>query len=782
MKAQIRVTGAVQGVGYRPFVAELANKYHLDGEVRNSGGIVEIVALGDIDAIKAFADNLRTTFPAGSIVRDVKVQIINDIEPESLPGFSGFRIVKSSKEDEQNSLAVFPPDIGLCDKCLKEMTDPKDRRYRYPLISCTSCGPRYSILKSLPYDRENITMDAFPMCRDCSKEYMTGRRRHAQTISCHKCGPQYKLSDGTGGDAAITRIIEILNNGGIVGLKGTGGYQLICSPYNEETVERLRLLKGRETKPFAIMFPNIENIKYYCNLNETEREYLESSARPIVLLDKISNIYGIKDFSGNVCGRSLQIGAFLPGSGIHAILTQSLGPLIVTSGNRSGDPMIVNDAAFCEKFGDQVEAIIYNDREILRPMDDSVLQVVSLPDGVKAPRFIRRSRGYVPLPLFLEEEMENDIFYVSFGADLKNTFCLGYRDRLIQSQYLGDMEDLSVRSLQKSEIKEALNIFGMRNLGWKKIHVICDLHPGYASTEDAKEYYNRFTLESKNKEDDKNKELIKIQHHHAHIGSVMAEHNLKKCIGIAFDGTGYGIDGTIWGSEFLICDGSGFERIMHFRNVSMTGGDEAMKNAGVSATAYLYDAGIDHSVLDKSENNLVRSALSMGINTWKNCGMGRLFDSVSCMLGICDYNSYEGECASMLQNAAEKYAEECVENDKPACTELLNLPLKDGEFDTRYLIRDIYDRTGKRSSEEIAYLFHLTIADAVVRAAILIREKYSMNEVSLSGGVFANRLLFSMCVKNLKNENFVVYYNRIFPANDGGISAGQIYLDSLRED
>ncbi len=785
MKAQIRVTGAVQGVGYRPFVAELANEYHLDGEVKNSGGIVEIKVEGNGDTIHSFVEHLKTDAPEGSIVCDVEIRIIDADEPESLLGFSGFRIVKSSKDDEENSLAVFPPDIGICKECLKEMNDSGDRRFKYPLISCTSCGPRYSILKSLPYDRENITMDAYPMCADCKNEYLEGRRRHAQTISCHKCGPQYKLTDGTQGYEAIDRTVDILQKGGIVGLKGIGGYQLLCTPFNKDSVERLRFIKGRETKPFAIMFPNVESIEKYCIISECEREYLKSSARPIVLLDKKEKPEEVHALSENVCGKSMQIGAFLPNSGIHSMITDILGAIIVTSGNTSGEPMIVNDKVFAKKFGSLVDAIVYNDREILRPLDDSVLQTLSLDDGSTIPRFIRRSRGYVPLPAFLKNEMRTDTFYISFGADLKNTFCLGYRDRLIQSQFFGDMDELSIRTLQNNEIRAATEIFGIKKLGWNRLHVICDMHPGYASSADAEKYYQNLDLKTIGNyiaETDENKKLIKIQHHHAHIGSVMAEYGLKKCLGVAFDGTGYGDDGNIWGSEFFICNGAEYEREMHLKYVKMTGGDEAMKNAGLAATAYLYDAGINNAVLAEHEDKLVRSAISMGINTWNNCGMGRLFDSVACILGICNLNSYEGECASMLQNAAEKYVNRCRNNGVDVNSELFSLPMENREFDTASLIWDIYRKAKEKSAGEVAYIFHNTIADAVVRAAVKMRKKCGVNDIALSGGVFTNRLLLSLCTKFLKKQNFVIYYNRLFPTNDAGISAGQIYLDSLRED
>ena len=787
MKAQIRVTGAVQGVGYRPFVAELASEYHLSGEVRNAGGIVEILLEGEKDVIEAFADRLKVSSPAGSIVCSVYTQIIDEYEPESQNGFSGFHIVNSLKSDGLSVLPVFPPDIGICDECLAEMRDAKDRRYRYPLISCTSCGPRYSILNSLPYDRENITMDKYVMCPDCAREYLSGRRRHAQTISCHECGPQYfyKKSDSEelSGEAAIKSAIKTIEEGGIVGLKGVGGYQLVCSPYNYGSVSRLRQLKGRETKPFAIMFSDVNEIRKYCKINEAEEEFLTSAARPIVLLDKKELPAGIREFSENVCQGSKQIGAFLPNSGIHSILTKALGPLIVTSGNVSGNPMIISDDEFFGNFEILVDGIMYHDRKILRPLDDSVLQIVTDNAGNATPRFIRRSRGYVPLPLFLDKEMGDNTLYLSFGGDLKNTFCIGYKDRLIQSQYFGDLDELKVRRLKKNEFIEAAAIFGTSLLNIDNVKIISDLHPGYSSTGDAKECFDSLYSMGivAKKSAFPGKELKSVQHHHAHIGSVMAENSLSECLGVAFDGTGFGLDGNIWGSEFLICKGADFDRAIYFRYVKITGQDEAMKNASLSATAYLNEAGIDTPVCGESEDMLIRAALKAGINTHMNCGMGRLFDAVACILGIGDYNSYEGECAVRLQNAAEDYIDYCDRQNINKTLDTYKLMLTDGEFDSRELIRDIFAKRNTRSKGELSYIFHVTIADCVLKALIKMREETGINIAALSGGVFANRLLLTMCISRLRAEGFVVYYNKFFPTNDGGISAGQIYLESLRE-
>ncbi len=785
MKALIRVTGAVQGIGYRPFVAELANEYGLCGEVKNCGGIVIITAEGEADTVNAFYERLKTSYPSGSLILNVSLQILDEYEPEGPKAFSGFHIVQSSEFDDEKILPVFPPDIGICDDCLKELTDASDRRYSYPLISCASCGPRYSILKKLPYDRDNITMDIYDMCPECAEEYKKSRRRHAQTISCHDCGPQmiYLTSDGQKlqGQEAVDRAINDLTSDRIVGLKGIGGYQLVLRPYDENAVKRLRDIKGREQKPFAIMFPDTDAVRSYSQVSPKEQELLESSARPIVLLDKKNDGSDsqTQEFSSNVCGGSRQIGAFLPSSGIHKMITESLGPLIVTSGNISGEPMIVSDDEFIEKFADKIDGILYYEREILRPLDDSVVQVVN-----SNTRFIRRARGYVPLPIFLKNPLKKDQIYYAHGADLKNTFAIGYGDRILPGQFLGDMESMRILDLHRHELEAMKAIFKTPELSIETANIIADLHPGYISVNEARRHYDELLKKEADGSDSKNVTFTQIQHHHAHIGSVMAEHGLTECIGVAYDGTGYGPDNTIWGSEVLVCRGDEFKRAEHLRPVMIVGQDEAMKNASITAACYMLDAGIepDEDFISAGDRELLKAALLNKINAYPNSGMGRLFDAVSCILGIAGYNSFEGECAQALQNAAEVYLEECdSKNMKPTC-ELLDLPMEDLEFDTRALIKDLTARKAAGNIAELAYIFHNTIAHAVSRACRNQGRRTGLKNIALSGGVFTNRLLLRLSVQLLEENKFVVYLNNLMPTNDAGICVGQIYLQSLRKE
>ena len=534
------------------------------------------------------------------------------------------------------------------------------------------------------------------------------------------------------------------------------------------------------------MFPDAGSVKDYCVVSDLEEKYLSSDAKPIVLLDKAAS--NTSDMiPKEVTGSSAQIGAFLPASGIHVLLTNEIGPLIVTSGNISGSPMIVSDTEFSDIFSKLVDGILYYEREIKRPMDDSVMSVA----GDK-PRYIRRARGYVPMSVFLRKPLKENTLFISFGADLKNTFSIGYGDRIICSQFFGDMEEMSVSSLQKKEIAEALRIFGAAELKVNEIDVICDMHPAYISAQNAGEFCKldpSFLLKEKEiaflEDHVRENEISKVQHHHAHIGSVMAEAGITECIGIAFDGTGYGTDGTIWGSEVLVCKKGEFERAEHLKPVKIVGSDEAMKNAAASATCFLADAGIqDITLLPENEDMLIKAALNAGINAYPNSGMGRLFDAVSAILGAADYNSYEGECAICLQNKAEEYVKECREADKEITDKLLlfGTDEKTLEWNTAELIRDIADRRPSQSAGEISYMFHNTLANAVLKACLRIREQSGIKDVCLSGGVFANRLLLNLCSRYLQENGFVIYLNSILPTNDGGISVGQIYLESLRKE
>ncbi|MCH4192859.1 MAG: carbamoyltransferase HypF [Butyrivibrio sp.] len=806
MTAEITVTGAVQGIGYRPFVAELATEYGLHGNVRNSGGIVRILAEGSESVICAFTQKLRTAYPAGAMVISVTCRKCSEDLIKSDAFASDFIIIESEQGILSEELPVFPPDLGICDDCMREMQDPADRRYEYPLISCASCGPRYSILKSLPYDREATTMQHFEMCPTCSMEYGKGRRRHAQTISCHDCGPQIIFEGRVGENTAkvirlekadaMAAAIRIIKDGGIIGIKGIGGYQLAATPFAGETVDRLRKLKGREKKPFAVMFPDLETVRTYASVSTAEQRLLQSSARPIVLLPAKQE-ENVPVFSAETCGESRFIGAFLPATGLHRMILKETGPLIVTSANNSGEPMLVADDVFRNRYLTETDGMLYHERQILTPLDDSVMFCVSSEDGGFMSCLIRRARGYVPLPVFLQTDLKSTVF--AAGGDLKGAFALGRGSRIILSQFLGDMADYGVQQNYRSELQRMERIFGA-----EPQRVVCDMHPGYYSSALATEYAKEHHLPAP----------MRIQHHHAHIASVMAEHGLTSCIGVAFDGTGYGTDGQLWGGEFLHCSHSRMQRMGHLQYVTLCGGDRVSADARLAAACYEYasEGTTLYSEPDESRRRLTEAALQNHINTIQSSSMGRLFDAAACALEIRNANSYEGECAIALENAAASY----LQQNPGALTRLIEeisavsqtgqthadalehepfLRIFREEADgtlqadqitfLQELRRKMQSCKGIEASEyrnlqgKMALEFHTAIICTTVRMCEEIRTRTGENTVALSGGVFANRILLQGCTGYLRKKKFMVYCNESVPFNDGGISLGQAFLAGM---
>lgn len=732
----ITIFGVVQGVGYRPFVARLAEELGVRGVVMNNGGIVEITAEASKEAMDQFIHRLKSQHPPGA---DVTRIVCKPAPPQK---FEDFRIVQSIVTSEETPL--IPPDLPICEACLKELADSGDRRYRYPLISCVACGPRYSIIEELPYDRCNITMDDFSMCAACHEEYTTEtRRRHAQTISCHDCGPQ--LIFQTGGkrydrEEALKKGIEMLRSGVVLALKGIGGYQFACLPSNEESVERLRRLKHRDKKPFAVMFPTVDSICKVCSVSEEEEKLLLSPARPIVLLNKKQDV-----FCESLSSESRFLGAFLPYTGLHQLLTQACGPLVMTSGNFSNEPIITDDAEMLAFQSDDFDGVLYHTRRIVTPLDDSVARV-----SCGAVQMIRRSRGYVPMPLFLEVRAAEPV--LAMGGDLKACFCLMKNDRAYLSQYFGDMEEYAVSNVYRANLDRMERLFRI-----EPAVIACDLHPDYFTTRLAQELH---------------KPIVRIQHHHAHIASVMAEHRLSECIGVAFDGTGYGTDGSVWGGEFLLCTGTEYKRSAHLSYVTLCGGDRASKDAGLTALCYLQAAGIETK---DSRSTYVKAALENKINTFQCSSMGRLFDAVSAVLGIRSYNSYEGECAIALENVAA-----AAQSARMAPYPLdFAIHETDSGFliDQTKMIKDIY--TAVESGAEpnaLALGFHLAAARMLAEVCRRIRSAAGENKVALSGGVFANLLLLQESIKLLRDNGFKVFLNSEVPCNDGGISLGQAWL------
>ncbi|MCR4756344.1 MAG: carbamoyltransferase HypF [Butyrivibrio sp.] len=748
MVVSIKVKGAVQGVGYRPFIANKATEYGIAGYVKNIGAAVEIIASGNEDKVRSFLDSLYSDYPSGAIILDVESNTIPDLSIN----YNDFRIIDSESISLSDELPVFLPDIGICDDCLKELLDSNDRRFKYPLISCASCGPRLSIIEKFPYDRATTKMKKFVMCPRCHEEYLGGRRKHAQTISCHDCGPQMVFDHYIGddilsvsGNEAVERAIAVLLNDGIIGLKGISGYQFVCK-IDAVSAKRLRSIKGRENKPFAVMFADINSVKEYCLVNEKEEELLRSFARPIVLLNKI------KDMPYEVCKDSRYIGAFLPSSGIHKLLCDACGPIICTSGNLSDDNIIIDDEVFKEAFLKKIDGMLFHDREIVMPQDDSVCFVLDIGNSEYSVQYVRRARGYAPLPLLIKSGKNGINSFLAIGGDLKSTFSLAKKDKIIPSQYIGDLESTNTYRSYKNIMEQYLKLFE-----FTPDHIICDLHPMYYSTRYAKEL-----------SDEKSLDISYVQHHFAHSLSVMAEHLLLSCIGISFDGTGYGTDGKVWGGEILHCSGGGFSRKCHLKYVMLSGGNSAPKNAELVKKCY--EKALNYDIDDK----LVEAALSNKVNVFETSSMGRLFDAVSALLDIKNYNSYEGECAILLENMAEASNKEIY----PSFEFKLSKD-EDGTYIADQL--DLFDQV-KRAYEtksntvpDIAYGFHMAIASFVKEICCIIRRETSEDKVCLSGGVFNNRILLRECIKILRDNDFKVYWNNQVPCGDSGIATGQAY-------
>lgn len=736
---KVTVLGIVQGVGFRPLVYRFAKKHKMMGTVRNMGGLVEIITQSNQQELDNFLHELKTNKDSGYEILDIKIEAIEEQK------FTEFKIIQSGSNDE---IAIIPPDLPVCSKCREELYTHSDRRFENPFISCMSCGPRYTIIEELPYDRYNTAMKDFSMCKQCSMEYTSpvSRRFHAQTISCNACGP-YLIFDELIDKAAFEKAVDIINLGGIVAVKGIGGYHFACSPFKEDTVLQLRKLKGREEKPFAVMFEDISSVREYCILSEEERELLESRARPIVLLYTTD-----KRMAGSTIKGSIYCGAFLPYTPLQIMLTNRCGPLIMTSANISNKPIIKDDLDILSIKSPFLKGVLYNKRQIVRSVDDSVAKIID-----NKPQLIRRSRGYVPYPVFLPQADKN-IQVFAAGGDLKAAFCLYKEGNAVVSQYFGDLEELTVFDEYRGSAADLSQLLKI-----SPDIAVCDLHPNYHSSKYVK------TL---------GMNIIYAQHHHAHIASVMAEHALKgKVIGVAFDGTGYGADGSIWGGEFLVCENADFNRVAHLSYTPILGGDQSMRDAKKTAACFLLNCGLNEYIKDE-RNNIIQAALKNNINTVLSSSMGRLFDAIAAILDIQNENSYEGECAASLEKAAVLAVRNKI---KPIelCFEIKqnNAII---EIDPKPVLEAICKLKGNTDIGALALGFHYAVADIILRVCEIIRLEQSINTVALSGGVFQNTVLLEQVIKILREKEFDVYYNILVPPNDGGISLGQTYIGLMR--
>lgn len=739
---RIRIWGIVQGVGFRPFVAKTAEKYKMKGRVRNRGGLVEMILTDTEKRIAGFLDTIEKEKP------EVAEIVHISREPAEKEDFEDFKILQSHDGDRET--AMIPADLAICPDCLREMYEPEDPRYRHPFISCMICGPRYTITDRFPYDRDNTSMVDFPMCDFCESEYtdIGSRRYHAQTISCHDCGPQmeFELNDDHFCEKPpIEKAAALLREGRVIAFKAVGGYNLMANPFDAQAVKDLRTIKGREEKPFAVMFRDIEQIKTFCYMSPVEEKLLRSAARPIILLERrsIDELQAERPSNYDEFERSRFIGAFLPSMGAQYLLMDDFGgPVISTSANLSSMPMITDDEemiAFMKK-EPLISEMFYNKRVIKTGVDDSVTRVID-----DNPQMIRRSKGYAPVPLYMEG-CEGEIF--AAGAELKNSFSLSKGPFAYVSQFFGDMDSAENRDNYHRALRRMRELFRIEPKA-----VAVDMHPGYYPTIFGKQYAEREDLP-----------LIEVQHHHAHIASVMAEHDLEgPVIGLSCDGTGYGTDRAIWGGEVLICRKDGFIRESHLKYVDMIGGDQSVKEGWKSALSYMNAekhgripdddeffidlkeymeyADMDH-LGTEDETDMVFAALDNNVNTVRSSSMGRLFDGVAAMLKICRTNSYEGQCAIMLEDAAARGK-------------------KDPGVDT---------------ADDLAYKFHMDISRALYTECVKAREKHGISEVAVSGGVFQNKLLMEDLLARLRDDGFKVYYNISVSPNDGGIALGQTFV------
>jgi hydrogenase maturation protein HypF len=741
---KIKVCGIVQGVGFRPLVYRAAREMGIKGWVRNVGGDVEIVAQASKTTVDQFLTDLKEN-------KEQRYEILN-MEMEELPAslLDDFVIIPSGEAKE---VSMIPPDLPVCPDCLKELVDDSDRRYGNPFISCMSCGPRYTIIEEMPYDRDNTAMKDFTMCSACKKEYTSpqSRRFHAQTISCNDCGPYLLYRDNRQPEGselsdreALKEAIKVLADGGIVAVKGIGGYHLVCSPFLEESVVRLRQCKGREEKPFAVMFHSLSEIKSYCDVSKEEEALLKSKARPIVLLHMQDDLMAPSTNKKSIC-----CGAFLPYTPLQHILTAELGPLIMTSANVSGQPIIREDDSMLSLSDPFLNGVLYNKRRIVRSVDDSVAKIVA-----GSPQLIRRSRGYVPYPVFLQKEIVGESKIIAAGGDLKAAFGLCNGERAVLSQYFGDLVECGVMEEYKKSYEDLTRLLNIT-----PGLAVCDLHPNYHSAR----FAQSLSLP-----------LIKVQHHHAHIASVMAEHGLKgPVIGVAFDGTGYGTDGSIWGGEFLICEGMEFVRAAHLSPFPVLGGDQSMRDGKKTAICYLHHAGLDRFITDERKP-IITAALDQKINTVSTSSMGRLFDAAASVLQIAHENRYEGECAILLEREAEIAKREQAQPPSLPflITEKDDVLILDSRpfFEAAVKCKD-RDKTGA-----LALSFHYAAAEGIAGICDRLRNRYHISEVALSGGVFQNTLLTERTLTLLRERGFRVYVNRLVPPGDGGLSLGQIYL------
>jgi hydrogenase maturation protein HypF len=761
--AQIHITGIVQGVGFRPFVFGLAQRLNLTGWVRNTSAGVDIEVDGSPESLDNFLYALKENTPP--------LARIDEFEVTRKPpnGFASFEILHS--HSIQGAFQPISPDMSVCPDCLKELFDPQDRRYRYPFINCTNCGPRFTIIKDIPYDRPNTTMADFPMCPDCATEYHNpvDRRFHAQPVACPVCGPQVWLEVAEQTTAhredAIQETRKLLSEGKVVAIKGLGGFHLACDATNPEAVADLRRRKMRVDKPFALMLPDLETIEHHCWANPSERQLLKSGQRPIVILDKRPD----SPISQEVAPGQNTLGVMLPYTPLHYLLLERAqgfpDALVMTSGNLSEEPIATSNPEARQRLGNLADAFLMHDRDIYTRCDDSVVRAIDPPSqepGQNYPAIypLRRARGYTPFPILLPWNLPP---LLATGAELKNTFCLTRERYAFLSHHIGDLENYETLRAFEEGIRHFERLFRVQPEA-----LAYDLHPAYLATQYA---LKRAKLE--------NLPASGIQHHHAHIAACMSEHGLDEnepVIGVAFDGTGYGEDGAIWGGEFLLTTYANFERPYHLAYVPLPGGDTAIRQPWRMALTWLGHAGLEWETglppvtASPEQLQVLRYQIETRLNAPLTSSMGRLFDAVAALIGIRQEVNYEAQAAIELEALAD-----------PQETGIYPWEINQENIDPTPLIQMLVaDLRAGLAIESLAARFHNSVAEMVRIACKQIASRTGASKVILSGGVWQNRFLLKQTLQRLENENFKIYLHRQTPTNDGGIAVGQAVIAYYR--
>lgn len=750
-RLRVKIGGRVQGVGFRPAVYRLARRFNLTGFARNTSSGVTIEIQGLPVTLDNFIAILRTNSPRQAIIESLAVEKIKKNNGEK-----SFSIIKSKHSGDLR--AGMPPDLAICALCRRELFDPVNRRFQYPFINCTDCGPRFTIIKSLPYDRARTSMASFKLCPDCRAEFRepSDRRFEAQPNACHVCGPQVRLVGANfkkiaGDPLAIA--VKILKAGKILAVKGVGGYHLCCNALDDGAVRLLRRRKNRPHKSLAVMFASLSEARGHCEISAEEEIELKSVAAPVVVLRKKTK----SSLPKNISPDTGDIGVFMPYSPVHCLLLDKISPLVMTSGNKLDEPIAINEDELKNILGMIADAALTHDRQILRRCDDSVLKLSG-----KSPIILRRSRGFVPASIRLPVSAPP---ILACGAELKNTVCVTRGDRAFISAHIGDLDDFRNYRFFRESVRDFVNLLEI-----KPETVAYDMHPDYMST--------RFALGVQGVRREA------VQHHHAHIASCIAENEIPgQVIGLALDGTGYGEDGTIWGGEILIADLVSYKRAGHFKQYPLPGGEAAILNPDRMALSVLAaEFGADarkmiNKFLPSIRNTEAGALMEMAahkIHSPLTSSAGRLFDAISALLGFSGEITYEGRAAVRLQANADRSAGKNYRYDIKEENGVLVISFTPA-------IMEIIDALEHNLPRDyIAGVFHNTVAAALSAVCGMIRERVGLNKVALSGGVFQNDLLAHKLILRLKKNRFAVYTNQLVPPNDGGISFGQAAVAAER--